>query len=526
MRSSNGRYVENMRSIFETGTVRQLFFMIGIAVSVALGITLYMSIKEPLYRPLDYQLTQKNMSTIVDVLEKAKIHYKIGEEEGVILVPANELELAKLKLAASGVPKDDGFTYGFMNDQSALNNSQFIESARYLRALENDLAKTIGGIEGVSGARVHIAVPRNNLFADENNKVTASVLLNVAAGFSSNKEKIRSIVQMIADSVPGLDPKDVSITDQYGHFLSDGMDQNSVYSAAQLTYQNNLQSYYEKRIESMIVPLLGENKVIVRVNADVDFTQQEDAQEQYDPDKKAVVSEQSDDEETSSSGASGPPGSLSNSPTSGNNNNSNGSKPAQSGGVSRVQTTKNYNVSKLVSYKKNGVAQVKSLSVAVVVDNEVVIDPKTKKEVSKPIDQDKINKITELVKTVIGYDQKRGDKVTVINSVYSQIKEEIPDIKIPFWEQAWFWDACKKVIGIIFAFLFLFILYKKLSSYVSAIGEHKSSKSMFVPDENSTDENSINRLHDLKRDGMKQLKELATNDPEKIASIIKTWVRK
>lgn len=521
------KQAKDIRGILQSQTAKQLFFMIGIAVSVAMGISLYMSIREPIYRPLDYQISQRNMGAIIDTLEKAKINYKINQADGVVLVPANDVEAARLKLAAVGVPKDDSFNYSFMNDQNALTNSQFLERARYLRALENDLAKTISGIEGVTGARVHIAVPRNNLFADENNKVTASVLINVTPGFLSNKEKIRSIMQIIADSVPGLDPKDVSLTDQYGHFLSDGMDQNSVYSAAQLSYQNNMQSYYEKRIESMIVPLLGENKVVVRVNADIDFTQQENAQEEYDPNKSVVLSEQTNSEQSSSSGASGAPGSLSNSPQQSSGGQGQGGQSGQAGqaanGQSRSQTTKNYNVSKTVSYKKSGAAQLKSLSVAVVVDNEMIVDPKTKKVTTKPLDQDKINKITELVKTVIGYDEKRGDKVTVVNSVYNQVKETIPEIKTQIWETTWFWDVVKKIIGIIGGFIFMFFVYRKLSNYAQSRHEVEN---VFVPDENSQDENSINRLHDVKKLGMTQLKEMAVSDPEKIASVIKSWVRK
>ncbi|WP_170131881.1 flagellar basal-body MS-ring/collar protein FliF [Aquicella lusitana] len=497
--------------------------MVGIAVSVALGITLYRSISEPIYRPLDYQISQKNMASIADTLEKARISYKIDDRNGLILVPANDIEMARLKLNAAGIPKDDGFNYSFLNEQNALTNSQFIENARYLRALENEISKTISSIEGVSGARVHIAVPRNNVFADENNKVTASVVLNISPGFSSNKEKIRSIIQIVADSVPGLDPKDIAITDQYGHFLSDGMDQNSIYSAAQLNYQNNIQNYYEKRIESMIVPLLGANKVIVRVNADIDFTQHEQAQEEYDPNKTVLISEQSNIEQNETSGASGPPGSLSNSPPEEGSKNTPQSQAT--GGQKRSQSTKNYNASKYVSYKRMNVAQIKNISVAVVVDNEIILDPKTKKYISKPVAQDKITKITELVKAVIGYDEKRGDKVTVVNSVYSQVKEEIPNVQVQVWEMPWFWDVAKKIIGIILGFAFLFIIYRKLSNYAATINQAKQ-KSVFVADEESNDENSVNRMHKLKKDGIDQLKQLAANEPNKVALIIKGWVRK
>jgi len=530
MRSTdNAKYIENVKSVFQSGAIRQLMFMVGIAVSVALGIVLYMSIQEPTYRPLDYQVTQQNMTAIIDTLDKAGIQYKINDRDGIVLVPVKDVQTARMKLSAAGVTKDNGFNYSYLNEQGNFGNSQFVESTRYLRALENDLSKTISGIEGVAGARVHIAVPRNNTFADENNKVTASVVLNISPGFVSDKEKIRSIIQIIADSVPGLDPKNIAITDQYGHFLSESLNIDSIYNAAQLNYQNNIQGYYEKRVEAMIVPMLGENKVTVKVNADIDFSQQEDAQEQYDPDKKVLRSEQTISEQIDSAGggASGPPGSLSNTPP----NNQSGAQSQngnQSGGGSqgRNQSTKNYELTKSVTYKRSNFAKLKSLSVAVVVDNEMVLDPKTKQYVTKPLDQDKINKITELVKATIGYDQARGDKVTVVNSTFHLNKQDIAVTPIRIWEQPWFWDVMKKVIGIPLGFVFLFILYRRLAKYMDA---SRSPRRPVIEDinVNMEDQNAtLNKMHEFKQEGISKLKQLAAAEPNRVALIIKNWVGK
>ncbi|MEO8400370.1 MAG: flagellar basal-body MS-ring/collar protein FliF [Gammaproteobacteria bacterium] len=527
MQSQNGKYIENVKSIFQNPAIRQLIFMVGIAVSVAVGIVLYMSIEEPTYRPLDYQVTQQNMSAIIDTLDKAGIRYKVNDRDGVVLVAAKDLQLAKLKLSAAGVPKDEGFNYSFLNEQNGLSNSQFIENARYLRALENDLAKTISAIEGVSSARVHIAIPQNNVFADENNKVTASVVLSVSAGFTSDKEKVRSIMQIIADSVPGLDPKDVAITDQYGHFLSDSLNPDSIFNAAQLNYQHNIQTYYEKRIEAMIVPIVGENKVTVRVNADIDFTQQENAEESYDPQKTAIRSEQSDSQEdTAGAGASGPPGSLSNSPPSGDQGAAAASQASAGGGQKRTASTKNYELTKTVTYKKSNFAKIKGLSVAVVVDNEMVLDPKSKQYVTKALDADKITKITDLVKATIGFDSNRGDKVTVVNSSYNQVKQAVTQMNSHVWDQLWFWDVVKKIVGILLGFTFLFILYRRLSRYAESSRKLPLVKSKVSIAEEKEESETENKLHDYKDQGMTKLKQLASAEPEQVAMIIKNWVGK
>jgi len=522
---SNSKF-ESAKSVFQSVAVRQVAFMLGIAVSVALGIVLYMSIQEPIYRPLDYQVNQQNMAAIADTLEKAGIQYKINDRDGVVLVPSKDAQTARLKLSAAGVTKDDGFNYSFLNEQNSFANSQFVENARYLHALENDLSKTISAIEGVSAARVHIAIPQNNVFADENNKVTASVMLSITPGFASDREKIRSIIQIVADSVPGLDPKDIAISDQYGHFLSDTFNQDAVYSSAPLAYQNKIQGYYEKRIQAMIAPIIGENKVTVRVNADIDFTQQEDAQEQYDPDKKVLRSEQTmSDQSDASGGASGPPGSLSNSPPDGAKGGSSGS--GSGGGQSRNQSTKNYDVTKSVTYKKSNVAKIKSLSVAVVVDNEMVLDPKTKQYVNKPLAPDKIAKITDLVKATIGFDSARGDKVTVVNTVYSPVKQDIQVNPIHLWEQPWFWDVIKKVMGIPLGFLFLFILYRRLSRYADGTSQRpRKIRAVVDEEENETNKSSVAKLHEFKEEGMSKLKQLAASEPTLVAHIIKNWVGK
>lgn len=530
--ADNNTYLENILNIFHSTAAKQLFFMLGVTVSVALGIVLYMSIQEPIYRPLDYQITPQNMAALVDTLEKSGIKYKINEKDNVIFVSANDIQLARLKLSAAGIAKDDSFNYSFLNEQNNFGNSQFVENARYLRALESDLSKTINAIEGVQSARVHIAVPQNATFADENAKTTASVVLSLSAGFSSDKEKIRAIVQIVAGSVPGLDPKDVAITDQYGHYLSSSLDQDSMYNAEQLNYQNNIQNYYEKRIESMITPLLGQNKVTVRVYADIDFTRREEAQEQYDPEKKVLRSEQTLSEQVDSSAASGPPGSLSNSPPGEEGDKASSSNNTTKGSQGRSETTKNYELTKSVTYRKSNFAKLNSLSVAVVVDNEVVMDPKTKKLIVKPLDKDKLDKLTQLVQTTVGFNQARGDKVTIINSSFIPVKEEKPIIAVHFWELPWFWDAFKKIGGSLAGFIFLIIIYRRLSNHlkngfssetartIGKIGQVKDSlKSTLIEESNKEADN-------LKQERIKQLKQLATTEPSRVALIIKNWVGK
>jgi flagellar M-ring protein FliF len=513
------RYLNGIAHLLHTKTVRQMIFMIIVSVSVALGMLLYNSVQEPTYQALDYQLTARNLSTVSEILEKAGIKYKINAKDNIIYVPVKDVQLAKFKLSSAGIQKDDNFGYGFLNDQSSYANSQFVENAKYLRALEGDLAKTLMGIQGVLSASVHIAIPQNTIFADQTNKVTASVVLNVASGFTSDKEKIRSITEIIAGSVPMLDPKDVSITDQYGHMLSKSLDQDNGFSLEQLDYQNNLQSQYARRIESLILPIIGANRFSVEVYTDLDFTQDEIAQEQYDPDKQVVKSEQVITEHDDGTKASGAPGSLSNSPPGGESD-KDSAAATSSGGKSQI--VKNYDVGKSYEYKKSNSPKIKSISVAIVLDSEMVEDPKTKQMVKKPMDQDKINKITSLVQAMIGYNDGRGDKVTVVSSNFSALPAPVAALPDHFWEHPWFWDVMKKTLGILIGFSLLFVFMRKILHHIKTQADGSSASAAFMPNEMLGDPNS----EMIKQQRIAQLKQMASADPSKVATVIKSWVGK
>lgn len=518
MSNPSPNYLQNIFMIVHTHAFKQVVFMVGMAVSIALGFFVYSSFQDPLYRPLDYKVTDKNASVITDALDKAHIQYKINDTDGIVMVPAKDAQIAKYKLAAAGVQKDENLNFSYLNDQNGIGESQFIESARYLRALEGDLVKTITAIDGIGAAKVHIAMPNNNTFSDEKAKPTASVFITLGSGMMADKEKVRSIIQIVASSVPGLDPRDVAITDQYGHYLSSLMSEASIASAEHLSYQNNIQSYYEKRIESLINPLIGSNKVSVRVQAEIDFTQLEEANEKYDPNEKAIRSEQSSSEETGSSAASGTSGALANTPPTSDSSGSGKSPNTSSQG--KKQSVKNYELSRSVVYKKSNDAKIKGISVAVVLDNNTKIDPKTNKETSTPVSPELLKKITDLVKATVGFNEKRGDIVTVVNSQFNAVQNIEPSVKAAFWEEAWFWEVLKKIGSIIFALAMFIIVYKKLMDYIKSMNIEAGNTN----GNNESAEKLTAQMRQLKQEQINQLKEIASKDPNRVALLIKNWV--
>ncbi|KGP63724.1 hypothetical protein EP47_05010 [Legionella norrlandica] len=517
MDQSITKVLEVLRDLFQFDVTKRIFFLVGVTLSVVLGISLYHWVQSPIYAPLPYYVDGDNLSAIMQELDKGGILYKVNEYNHTVSVPVNDLEKAKLNLSIAGVSKDNVFSLAYLNDSNQFGSSQFLENARYVHALEADLARTISKIQGVNAAKVHLAIPQRNIFSDENTKPSASVMVNFTPGYEHDKEIIKSIIQLIAASVPGLEPRSVVITNQYGHYLSSILNQDSYLNQEELDYQNSLQMYYERRIKSLISPMVGINKASISVNIDLDFTQQEEAKEAFDPNQTTVRSEQTLSENTSSANASGVPGALSNqAPTNKEQNNQNSPQTGQS----RSQSIKNYEVSKSMQYKKSSTPKIKTISVAVIVDEDMVLDKKTNKMVPKPLSQDKLDKLTELVKSTIGFNSKRGDQVTVVNSVFKSEKIETPT-QIPFWEKPLFLEWSKQILGVILGFLFLLLIYKKF------IASFKPKEAKMVPSLalGITGEHQITpEMMHLKEEQIKLLKDLVLKDPNKVANIIKKWI--
>lgn len=511
--------LESIKSLFNFDIVRRLFFLSGIAASVLVGIYLYHWIQKPIYRPLPYYIDNHNLQAIIQELDKNQINYQMNEASHYISVPISDMVRAKVALARAGIKNDNEFNFTYLNDQNKIGGSQFLENARYIRALEADLARTISDIQGINAAKVHLAIPQHNIFADEKNKPSASVIVNMTPGFESNKEKIRAIIQLIAASVPELDPTRVVITNQYGHDLSSAMRSNSFLNRENLEYQNNLQTVYEKKISSIITPIIGSNKASISVNINLDFTQHEEAKEEYNPDQAPLRSEQTISDNNNSSATGGVPGALSNTqPTNqpgaaGNNNQT---------GQNHSESIKNYEITKSMHYVKNNSPKIIAVSVAVVVDHEMVFDKKTNKSIAKPISKEKLDQLIQLVKSTIGFNPKRGDQVTVINSGFIAEQIDIPPEKA-LWEEPWFWEWSKHIGGMLIGFIFIVVMYRKFS----ADFKPKQTQQAYNATQNINFDGTISpEMMALKDEQIKIIKELVAKEPNKVAGIIKKWIAK
>src|SRR3990167_2421230 len=470
--------------------LRQVGLLVGLAASVAIGFAVVLWSQQPDYRPLYGSLSGLDTNQVIETLTAADIAYSLEPNSGALLVKADDLARARLKLAAAGVAPSDG-NHGFemLDQDQGLGTSQFMEATRYRRSLEGELARTVSSLNNVKAARVHLAIPKVSVFVRDERKPTASVLVELYPGRSLESSQVMAIVNLVATSVPELDKSQVTVVDQKGQLLSE-QGENSELSMAgkQYDYSRRMEGMFTQRVHNILQPVLGSGRYKEEVSADVDFSAVESTSEMFNPDQPALRSEQSVNEQrTSSLPPQGVPGALSNQPPAA------GAAPQQAGAAApavpgpiaagqplldangaqiidpatglamlapdpedkREQSTRNFELDRSISYTKQQQGRLRRLSVAVVVDDQVKVDAATGETTRVPWSSDDLARFTRLVQDSVGFDASRGDSVSVINTPFSaELGEEMIDI--PFYTQPWFWDVVKQVLGVLFILILVF----------------------------------------------------------------------
>ena len=463
---------------------RQIGLLFGLAASIAIGIAVAMWSRDPEYTPIYTQVSARDASEITTALERYNINFKIDQSTGMILVPYSQLQAARFKLAAEGLPRETNSTEQLFAGNNMFNTSQFMENARYVQALESELARTISKFNEIKAARVHLAIPRDSAFVRDSQQPSASVFVDVYPGIDIRKQTVAAIINLVASSIPNLSSSMVTVVDQGGQLLNEGGGQ-TLFSETDrfLDYRQTVEQQYAQKIQDILTPIFGFGRVKVKVSADIDFTSYEQTQELFNPELPALRSEQSMEEKRSAvNGASGVPGTLSNlpQPTSGGTttqnrlatSNAQGAAQAVNTNDSRTQSTKNFELDKTVSHTKNQPGTIKRLTVAVLVDNKSVMDPKTKKMEKTPLAAKEIDQIKLLVTDAVGLDPKRGDSLNVINSDFVKPEpiEALPAQK--FWQTDLFWSIVKQSSGALFL---LFLLFGVLRPMLKTLASNKNT---------------------------------------------------
>ncbi len=387
----------------------------GAIVAAITGISLLMfHSSKPTMGVLFSELEQKDAATIVDKLKEQNIPFEIANGGSTVLVPQEKVYETRLAMAKDGfIP---GNTIGYeIFDKTNLGMSDFVQKLNYKRAIEGELQKTIGSFDECQKVRVMIVIPEKTLFEKDQKKPTAAVHIHLKNGRSLSKLNIDGIQNLVASSVEGMGPADVTVVDQKGQILSDAKRENGALaglSATQMEQQQKVDEYMIRKVQSLLDGVLGTNKAIVRVNTELDFTQLERTRENYDPDGQVVLSEERINESHKAKDTIDYP------PV---NNESN---------VGKIRS--NYLNSKVMEHIVNAVGTVKRVSVSVMVDgtNKVLETNGEKKLQYTPRTDEEIQKITQIVRNAVGFDPQRNDQISVVNMPFDQTALE-EDLKTP-----------------------------------------------------------------------------------------------
>ena len=495
-----------LENLSEMTMLRQVGLLVGLAASVAIGFAVVLWSQQPDYRPLYGSLAGMDAKQVMDTLAAADIAYSVEPNSGALLVKAEDLSRARLKLAGAGVtPSDGNIGFEILDKDQGLGTSQFMEATRYRRGLEGELARTISSLNNVKGARVHLAIPKSSVFVRDERKPSASVLIELYSGRSLEPGQVLAIINLVATSVPELSKSQVTVVDQKGNLLSDQAENSELTMAGkQFDYSRRMESMLTQRVHNILQPVLGNDRYKAEVSADVDFSAVESTSEQFNPDQPALRSEQSVDEQrTTSNGPQGVPGALSNQPP------SPASAPATTGGGTasagmvqpgqplldangqqimdpatgqpmlapypadkRSQSTKNFELDRSISHTKQQQGRLNRLSVSVVVDDQVRINPANGETSRAPWTADELSRFTRLVQDAVGFDASRGDSVSVINMPFSAERGEVI-ADVPFYSQPWFWDVIKQVLGVLFILVLVFGVLRPVLNNITNGGKGK-----------------------------------------------------
>ncbi|MES2017409.1 MAG: flagellar basal-body MS-ring/collar protein FliF [Pseudomonadota bacterium] len=546
-------FQENNRPLAFAQTPLGRNFILGIAIALAVAVMagVWMWSQQPEYRVLFANVSDQDGGAITASLDQMAIPYKFSEGGGAIMVSADKVHEARLKLASQGLPKGGNVGFELMENQK-LGVSQFHEQVNYQRSLEGELARSIQSLAAVGSARVHLALPKPSVFVREQQKPTASVLLNLQAGRALDRAQVSAIVHLVASSVPELPPGNVTVVDQNGNLLSDTSNQAGAkqLDPNQLKYVAAIQAGIVKQVESLITPLVGPGNVRAEATADVDFAVVDTAAESYKPNSppepSAIRSQQTSEAGNPTVPAAGVPGALSNQPPGAATAPIAGAAPtpgaASAGGASRKDATTNYEVDKTIRYEQKSMGAIKRLSVGVLVNYRRLVDAKTGKVTVVALTAAEVAQINDLVREAMGFSKDRGDTLTVRNAPFDGVGKPVEEVVA----RAWWLDpeliAMAKHYGRILAGLLLLaiVYYKVLRPLLRPLMRRLDEISAVPPappkvapptPEEAQAEAARTQMQEMEsnqsdgyRENLNMARKLSTEDPRVVANVVKAWV--
>mgnify|MGYP001269667694 FL=1 len=446
--SSNA--ISRIREAIDQPGFRRAFPTLLATLTAVAAIVLYWGMQKADMTTLYSSLSESEKSRVLNSLKNMGVDVQLDPATGEILVPADEYHQSRISLAAQGLPEFAGSEMSNL-DNLPLGISRSVEGVRLRQVQEAELAKSITEISSVKASRVHLALPEKSVFVRDQTPPTASVFVNLKNGRKLDKTQILAITNLVSSSVPGMNPGNVSIVDQFGNLLSNAPDDpDQALADSQLEYRMKLENIYRNRIQSLVTPIVGANNVNAQVNLEIDFTRREVSQEIINPEGdgtgSATLSEQNSFNITAKKDAVGIPGAISNEPpqeaTINQEENQAGlaSNNATNQEKEKFETKsstelKNYENSKTFETVKNPTNVITRIDAALLIRDKKVIDPETDEVSFEPVAPEVIQELENLVKSALGIKPERGDTLTITSQPFV---DEFEGFEEKLYDTSWF----------------------------------------------------------------------------------------
>ena len=513
---------------------KKIFFILTILLTVGSLIALIMWTQKTDFEILFTGLSSEDSGEVIEQLRDDKIPYKIGPGGTSIMVPKNKVYEIRMQMASKGFPQTGGMGFELF-DQQSIGVTEFVQKINFRRALQGELSRTVNEIKQVKRSRVHLTLPEKSLYLDEQEKPSASVVLTMHGGTTLSESQLQGISHLIASSVENLEPKNVIIVDSHGKLLSGGEEDSlyGKYSSNHGEIQKSIERSTERKVVSMLAGVVGRDKVTAKVSAAMDFTQEEQTEESYDPEAAAVRSEQRTDEKSKNRkpGASGVPGVLSNSPDI--QAGAAGDAAVNSTDYNKSQETINYEISRVTKKIVKPTGTITRLSTAVLIDGTYKIEKgEDGNEVRTyvPRTDEEMKKYKNLIERAVGFNEDRGDSIEVVNIQFKELEIEEDSfmdktVNLVDWQSA----VRYLFLGLLFI-IFIFVALKPMIKILNkSIGEIQPGKKRYIEGavSDSGEMSDLPALGESETTSGKQrqITDFAKKNPRLFSQYLKTMMR-
>ena len=477
--SASTTSMPSIRQVLDQPAVRKSMPAIIALLTIAVFIIAYSWVQEPAYRVVYPGLSEADRQAAFEALSSADYSAKIDPQTGELKVPDTRYHEARIFLASRGLPQ--GGNVGGMDslsEDASMTSSQFMEQVRYVSAMEQELGRSISQISTIQSARVHLASPKQSVFVRDRTPAKASVVVSPFPGRRVSPSQVEAITHMISSSIPYLAAEDVVVVDQRGKLLTDANNFASMQlNSVQMEHQQRLEDSYRSRIDALLTPVVGTGNVRAEVDVQMDFTEIESTYEEYDGNDNGprARSEILAVEKGSTQDARGVPGATSNTAPLDPVAIVDGQLVSEAPGAAEAanmstlssKTTRNYEMDRAVRHVKRQGGILDRISVAVVI-NQPVNTSTTGDEgqeldgtaVAEGFSELEIERFTDLVKGVIGYDEQRGDVVTIIAAKFE--KPKVIEAQYAWYENAQLMSALQSLAAALIFIALLFIVVRPI----------------------------------------------------------------